>query len=334
MPEKPAPSSALYRAADRSTRRYGLRAAIFLVVALVAALGSALLLTRYVDTRTNAAKVPTESVLVAAQDLPVGTELREEQLRAVAWPASSIPEGCFKDVKELEGKLVAVRVYKGEPILSVLLAGNGDGKGLSALLPPGMRAAAVRVDDIVGVAGFIHPGDSVDVIVTMRLEGNSNVTASRVILQNIRVLAVGKDLDAQSKGSDKVVPATVATLLVTAEQSERLALAASQGKLLLTLRGAADTEVVETKGIDPNKLLVASQPAPPPPPPAPPAPPPPKQEARPRVSKVVIAPPEPPRPVVVAPPPAPAPPPERGEVVEILRGDLFERRDFKKEGKP
>jgi pilus assembly protein CpaB len=224
--------------------------------------------------------------------------------------------------------MVSVRVYKGEPILPALLVGSEAGKGLSALLPAGLRAAAVRVDDIVGVAGFIHPGDSVDVIATMRTEGGSGVLASRVILQNIRVLAVGKDLDPQQTGAEKVVPATVATLLVTAEESERLALASAQGKLLLTLRGSADTAIVDTKGVSPNALLVSAEPSPPSPPPAP-APQKPEQHVR--VARVVHA--EVPKPVVEA--VAPKPPEQKqAEVVEILRGDLFERRDFKKDAKP
>ena len=301
MPEKPDLTRVHFKAADLGSRRYGLRAALFLAVALVAAVGSALLLTRYMEVRTAASRVPTELVMVAQADIAVGTELRAEILRAVEWPAASVPEGAFKDAQALEGKMVAVRVYKGEPILAALLAGADAGKGLSALLPPGMRAAAVRVDDIVGVAGFIHPGDSVDVIVTMRAEGGSGVPAARVILQNIRVLAVGKDLDVQTKTLEKALPATVATLLVTAEQSERLALAATQGKLLLTLRGSADTEIVETKGASPSGLLAVQTPAPRP---------------APRVAPRAT--------------PAPTPPKPR-EVVEVIRGDLFERRDFQKE---
>lgn len=303
-------STALYRAADRSTRRSGVRAALFAIVALVAAVGSALLLTRYMDARTAAARVPTTQVVVAAVDLPVGTEITPEKLRVIAWPAASVPEDSFQELAGLEGKMVATRVYKGEPIMPSLLTGSDSGKGLSALLPPGYRAAAVRVDDIVGVAGFIHPGDSVDVIVTMRSEGGTGAPAARVILQNIKVLAVGKDLDTPPATVEKVVPATVATLLVDAEQSERLALAATQGKLLLTLRGATDAAFVETRGVTPSALLAAPQPVSAPPP-----------EPRTRIVQVIR--PEPPR---------PTPTPTPGQVVEILRGDVFERRDFKREG--
>jgi pilus assembly protein CpaB len=245
------------------------------------------------------ARVPTEKVVVAEVELPVGAEIRVENLRAVDWPVASRPEGCFRDPAELEGKVVSSRVYRLEPILAAKLAGNA-GAGLSAMLAPGMRAVAVRVDDVVGVAGFVHPGDSVDVIATIRSEGTSAITASKVILQNIKVLAVGKELDTKAKAPDKVVPATVATLQVDPAQSERLALAASQGKLLLTLRSASDTEVVATSGTSAATLLAL------PPPPALP---------RPRAV-------------------APAPPPKREEVVEILRGPMFERRDFQAKGKP
>jgi len=307
MADKPDLNAALHRAADRKARRTGLRAATFLAIALVAAVGSAVLLTRYMDARTAAVRVPTETVLVAAIDLPVGAEIRAEHLRAVAWPAASRPEGGFREAKDLEGKVVRVRVYKGEAILQTKLTGTESGGGLSALLPAGMRAMAVRVNDVVGVAGFVQPGDSVDVIATLRPELGQSLTSSKVILQNIKVLAVGKDLDHGGKGADKVVPATVATLMVDAEQSERLALAATQGKILLTLRSGADEGVVATKGVNSSSLLTGAEAAPPA------ASPPARPPERPRVARR-----------------EPVPPPKSGEVVEILRGDLFERRDFNK----
>jgi pilus assembly protein CpaB len=303
MKEKADLASALHKAADRGTLRSGVRAAVFFAVALVAAVGSALLLTRYMEARTAAARVPTRAVVVAEKDLPVGSELRPEQLRAIAWPQASRPEGAFEDPKALEGKMLAVRVYKGEAILPTKLAGADGGTGLSALLPPGMRAVAVRVDDVVGVAGFVHPGDSVDVIATLRTEAGSGPTfASKVILQNIKVLAVGKDLDSRSKAQEKVVQATVATLMVDAEQSERLALAASQGKLLLTLRGTADADEVATRGANASVLLARDLPVAA------------SSAGRGRAKARPAA--EPPR----------EPPPQ---VVEILRGSLFEKRTFK-----
>jgi pilus assembly protein CpaB len=300
MSDQPDLASALYKAAAPSTRRVGVRVAIFLSVSIAAAVGSALLLTRYMEARTSQVRVPMQKVVVADADLPVGTELRAENLKVIDWPATSRPEGAFQDVKELEGKVVASRVYRFEPLLPAKLAGSGKG-GLSALLPAGMRAAAVKVDDVVGVAGFVQPGDSVDVIATIRTDGGSYVTSSKVILQNVSVLAVGKELDVKSRSNEKVVPATVATLMVDAEQSERLALAAAQGKILLTLRGEADTEVVPTSGVNAAALLSL----------------PPRQQAEAK----------PPRRIVRAPQVAATEKP-RSEVVEIMRGNLYETRKF------
>jgi pilus assembly protein CpaB len=301
MTDKPSLNAVLHKAADRKTRRSAVRAALFLGLAVVAAVGSAVLLTRYMEARTAAARVPTRAVMVAAVDLPVGTELRAEHLRPVDWPVSSSPEGAFSEAPPLEGKVVSVRMVKGEPVLLVKLAGSGG--GLSALLPPGMRAAAVRVDDVVGVAGFIHPGDTVDVIATIRHEGGNN-TSSKVILQRIKVLAVGKELDQRSKSSEKVVPATVATLMVDAEESERLALAATQGKILLTLRSGADVDVVATRGVTPASLLGTSA------------------DVKPAIASPV-------RGRVARREKGSE---KSGEVVEILRGDMFEKRDFQQGG--
>jgi pilus assembly protein CpaB len=307
VPDTPDVASTLYKAAAPKARRSGLRLLVFVAISLVAAIGSALLLTRYMEARTAEARLPTRPVVIAAVDLPVGAELRPENLAVVAWPAASVPAGAFEDPKELEGKAVASRIYRAEPLLAAKLVG---GNGLSALLPAGMRAVAVRVDDVVGVAGFVQPGDSVDVIVTIRADGGM-VISSKVILQAVRVLAVGKELDTRAKG-DKVVPATVATLMVDAAQSEWLALAAAQGKILLTLRSATDTDVVATKGITPSGLLARGEGAAPTPAPLPP-----------------------PRRAIRAQRPAPAPPPSvavvekpKGDVVEILRGDVYEKRNF------
>ena len=305
MAEKPDLAEALHKAADRKGRRTAVKAAVFLALALVAAVGSAVLLTRWMEARTAAARVPTGPVLVATMDLPVGTELRPEHFKVVSWPLASRPEGTFADGKELEGKVVGLRMVKDEPFVPGKVTGDDAGAGLSALLEPGMRAAAVRVDDVVGVAGFIHPGDSVDVIATLRPEGGQAVSASKVILQDIRVLAVGKELDARPRGAEKVVTATVATLMVTPEQSERLALAATQGKILLTLRSAADREVVATKGVSPVTLVGL-------------------EPLHPAAAPAAARRPPRARPAPVAEETRPA------EVVEILRGDLFERRDFQK----
>jgi pilus assembly protein CpaB len=300
----------LRRAAERKLPRPGLRAVLFLVLAVVAAVATALLFRRYVDIRTAAAKVPTTPVVVAAVDLPPATTLRAQALEVIEWPTASVPAGVTREPATLAGRVVAVQIAKGEPILASRLAASDAGRGLSAILPEGMRAAAVRVDDVVGVAGFIHPGDSVDVIVTMKPnDGGGAPPMSKIILQNITVIAVGKEVERKDRGGDRAMPATVATLMVNSEQSEMLALAASKGQLLLTLRNGIDEEIVETRGIVPPRLLtggvvLATEV---------------KTGPKPTIRRVVRAP-EPPKP--------------EKQVVEILRGDLFERRDFEKRGQP
>jgi pilus assembly protein CpaB len=216
------------------------------------------------------------------------------------------------------GRVAITPILKGEPILEAKLASSEAGNGLAALLPEGMRAVAVRVDDVVGVAGFLHPSDNVDVIVTMkpRDDGNSP-TVSKIILQNIRVLAVGKEVTHGERNLDKSIPATVATLMVDSEQSERLALASTKGKILLSLRSRLDLADVDSDGITPPVLLAGAPVATPvasAPKPSRPA-----RASRPRRSAQ-------PRVVTAA--------PSAGEkqVVEVIRGDLFEKRDFQKEG--
>ncbi len=291
-----------------------MRALLFLAAAIVAALGTAVLLTRYMDTRIAAVRVPTAKVVVAASDLSIATTLRPELLTAVDWPLASQPEGTVRDPKELEGRVVNVTIAKGEPILRSKLASGDSGKSaLSAVLAPGMRAMSVRVDDVVGVAGFIHPGDHVDVIVTMSPEPNTSVPPlSKIILQNVKVLAVGKELESRTRDPQKPVSATVATLMVDSEQAEKLALAASKGQILLALRSSIDIDVVATTGIGPRALLASGAVAAPE-----------KIDTGRRKARKLVA--------ARSPPAQPA---RDSKMVEILRGDLFEKRDFQKDANP
>ncbi len=311
----------LKRAAERGGRRAGVRAAVFLVLAVVAAGATAIFFTRYLDARTAAVRVPTVKVVVAATDIPMATALREEVLKVVDWPTASRPDGAPSDPRQVAGRVALTTLLKGEPVLEPKLASTTAGSGLAALLPVGMRALAVRVDDVVGVAGFIHPGDHVDVLVTMKPSDGSGVPpVSKIILQGIRVLAVGKDVADVSTGRDKALPATVATLMVDSAQSEKLALAATKGSILLALRSRMDVEEVDTAGMVPPTLLAgvplekpnAARPAPPPA----------AKPARRPSRRTAVAEAKP-----AAPPPAPA---ADHHVVEILRGDLYEKRDFDK----
>jgi pilus assembly protein CpaB len=308
------------RPASPQARASGARAALFLVLAVLAALGAGLLFRAYERSSTGA-RVPTEKVVVAAVDIPLATTLKAELLATVDWPKASLPAGSSSDPRALEGKVVLAEMLKGEPVLTARLASDKAGQGLAAVLPEEMRAVSVRVDDVVGVAGFVHPGDSVDVIVTMKALETSNVPpTSKVILQNVRVLAVGKDLD-HSGDKKKPVPVTVATLMVSSPDSEKLALASTKGQILLALRSRVDVAEVETQGIVPAALLDGAGSEPPPAKSEP--------DRKPAEQK--------PRPVIARKRPAaqpvqPTAAPEHQ--VEILRGDRFETRQFKaQEGK-
>jgi len=308
----------LRRASESSARRTGVRAVAFWGVAIVAGLGAALLITRYLDRRTVSSSTPTSKIVVAAMDLPLATRLRPEQLRMADWPVTAMPPGAIRDVKEAVDHILTSRVLEGEPLLPGKLAARDAGNGLAALIPSNMRAIAVRVDDVVGVAGFIHPDDRVDVIVTIHpVKPEGSEATSKVILQNVKVLAVGKELEVNERNRNQATPATVATLLVNPEESEKLALSASEGRLMLTLRSWTDNQAVITGGMNASTLLTDSS-------------------TKPREA-VVVAPTPVRRAVRVAqaappPPAAAAPAPQaaqaRKDVVEILRGDRFEERKF------
>jgi pilus assembly protein CpaB len=291
-------------------------------VALIASGATALLLKWYIERNTQPVAAPKTRVVVAAVDLPIATTLRPEHLRLSDWPADAEPIGVLRDTKELVGRVVISKVIQGEPILAGKLASKDAGRGLAALIPEGMRGEAVRVDEVVGVAGFIHPDDRVDVIATLSTRGSTE-TISKVILQNVKVLAVGKELDASDFARNKALAVTVVTLLVTPAESEKLALTANTARLTLTLRSWTDDNAVETPGADPPTLLRGAEAMRRPPPvvPVQVAEVPTKRGKRNRNSASSELPPS--GPSVAATP--------QKEVVEILRGDRLEERKFDKE---
>jgi pilus assembly protein CpaB len=297
-------------AKDARRRKIPVRGLALLVVAIAAAVGAALLLTRYMDARVAAARVPTIKIVVAAIDIPVAVPIEPDWLKTVEWPAAARPEGAVSDVASVVKQAAIVPIHQGEAVLSSKLVVAGARSGLVTLVPPGMRAVAVKVDDVIGVAGFVHPGDRVDVIVTMKPRDDGPF-ASKIVLQNIRVLSVGKDLELRGKDAKEAKPVTVATLMVTGEDSERLALSADKGHILLALRGLGDEELADTRGVTPPVLMATGAPEPP------------KAVAaseRPRTR---------PRPRELERPPPPAAAQARDkQVVEVIRGDLFEKRAF------
>lgn len=212
------------------------------------------------------------SVALASRDLDVGEIVQEEDVQLVSWPSGTVPEGYAMTASDVVGRGVITPVRLNEPLLESKLAELGSGGGLPITIPAGMRAVSVRVDDVIGVAGFVLPSTRVDVIVTLTLP-NSDDTRGQVILQNVQAVAAGQEIQRDEDGTPMTV--TVITLLVTPDDAERLVLAASQGRIQMALRNTLDVDSTDTSGARVSALLnrprvattvrrVAPTPAPPP----------------------------------------------------------------------
>jgi pilus assembly protein CpaB len=221
-----------------------------------------LMFTQYINRIKKTlptASVDTQAVVVAAMDVPIATRLEKRHLAMTAWPKQNVPEGSFRQMNEVVGRTLRQSIVKNEPILEKRLADVKQGQGMAALLDDGLRAMAVEVNSVVGVAGFVQPGDYVDVITTMSPDdetkrdlGRKADKISKIILQNIKVLAVGEHLSTEGREPVKV---KVVTLAVTADESERLALGSLHGRILLTIRPRVDQQIEATAGVTPFMLL-------------------------------------------------------------------------------
>lgn len=194
--------------------------------------------------------IATTKVVVAARDLEVGTRLRADLLQLVDWPAGAPLKEPFADPQKLYERVVNTQVLRGEPIVATKLAALGEKGGLSAVLQEGKRAITVKVNEIVGVAGFALPGNFVDVMVNT--SDDANRSTSKIVLERILVLAVAQDLSA-NESKPRVVSAV--TLEVTPQQAEQIDLARSIGSLSLVLRSQGDKTTTETTGARKNDLL-------------------------------------------------------------------------------
>ena len=229
------------------------RAILMIIISIAIGLGAVFLATRWMTVQST---IPKNYVVVAAVDLDLGTPLTLQMLKVVDWPKDSMPVGAIDDVKKLESRVVKTSLLRGEPILQSKLAPIGATGGLSAVISKGNRAMSVRVNDVVGVAGFALPGNYVDIVVNTEDENiktaNTNRTISKIVLEHILVLAV-----AQEQGRDDTKPKVVSavTLEVTPEQAEKLDLARSVGSLSLVLRNQVDTQLVTTVGSTKKNLL-------------------------------------------------------------------------------
>jgi len=227
---------------------------IVLAGALVFALLTAVSVNRMLKRSQSAfAEQRPKKVVVAAVKLGVGTQMKGEHLSVAEWPESLIPAGAFSDPEKLVNRVTITEIFPGEPILEGRIAPEGSAAGLSAIIPPGARAMTVRVDEVIGVAGFVAPGTYVDVVATVAEGPGGQESASKVILQNVRVLASGQSTEMKKEGG--AVEVKTVTLQVTPEQAEILALASNAGKLQLVMRNMVDRETIATKGADTVSLF-------------------------------------------------------------------------------
>jgi pilus assembly protein CpaB len=231
------------------------RLLLILSLALVSAAVAGFAAFRYSSQRPVVAG-PRDSgtqIVVAARDLPVGHFLLAEDLQVIRWPSTAVPAGYVTLPSTAVGRGLIAPVRMNSPILEADLAERGSGAGMPIIFPEGMRAVSVRVDEIVGVAGFVVPRTRVDVMLTMKPPQGSEQTYTQIILQNLQVLAAGQTVQKNEKGEPMLV--SVVTLMVTPEQGEKLVLAGAQGKIQLALRNMVDVEEVRTAGIGDARLL-------------------------------------------------------------------------------
>lgn len=232
----------------RTTRTW-----LMLSVALIAGLIAVLLASQWLDAKSGSGMT---KVAVAATDISLGQRLTPELVQLVDWPSRSLPPGAFQQVDSLEGRVLKTNVLRGEPVLLAKLAPQGTQGGLSAVIGEGRRAITVRVNDVIGVAGFALPGNYVDIIVNTQRDSADNgvrdKTISKIVLERILVLAV-----AQEVGRDDTKPRVVnaVTLEVTPQQAEKIDLARSVGTLSLVLRNQIDPLAADTTGATKNSLL-------------------------------------------------------------------------------
>jgi pilus assembly protein CpaB len=240
------------------------RMRVFIVLALAIAAGGTFAFGTYrymQNVPTRAVEVPTSNVVVAAADLQLGAELKSGDLRTIQWPAGAVPQGSFSNPEELVGRGLIVPVVQNEPFLPNKLASKEAGAGLPPVIAPGYRALSVRVNDVIGVAGYVLPGTRVDVVATVNPTQQPTDITSKVILTNVLVLASGTKIERDVEGN-KPIAVTVVTLLVNPIEAERLTLASTEGKIQLALRNPMDQTAPPTSGVRPAALIGSGMAAP------------------------------------------------------------------------
>jgi pilus assembly protein CpaB len=224
------------------------RGLIFLGFAVAMGIVAAWLTQRLVSTSSPEMSLETTPVVVLRTDVPVATSLTLDQLQTTDWPSDHVPRGALRSTDQAVGRVVRRPVAAGEPVLEMALFDTGTSGGLPAMITSGHRAVTVKVDNVIGVAGFVTPGAHVDVLATIRrIDLESAPPYSKVILQNIKVLAVDQKLEEAKTGDPEIV--SVVTLEVDPVQAEHLIYAAHEGRLQLAMRSPDDQQDVRTRSI-------------------------------------------------------------------------------------
>lgn len=226
-------------------RRVMLVLALAMMSGLVAAYSALRFLQQRPDVVAMSPTTTTNQVVVAARDLDVGSIIKPEDLSTIAWPGEGVPQGYLSSIEDVTERGLIVAVNANEPILAAKLADRGVGGGLPIMIPSGMRALSIKVDEIVGVAGFVTPQTRVDVLLTVSLPG-AREPDTKVIMQNVLTLAAGQTIQRDEEGKPLIV--SVVTVLVTPDEAEALASASGQGRIQLALRSWLDVDEVETTG--------------------------------------------------------------------------------------
>jgi len=216
------------------------RTRLLMIGALALALGAfvSLLVYKNMQGKGPSSNEPGADVVVAQDEIQVGARVEDHNVRIARFPASGLPPGAYSKKSQVLGRGVIIPISKGEFILPSKLAPENAGSGLPSLIPPGMRAVSVRVNEVVSVAGFVGPGTRVDVLLTGTPNGSTE-NQTTTVLQNVAVIASGHTLERSASGEAQNTP--VITLLASPEDAERLTLASSEGKIQLSLRNPLDT---------------------------------------------------------------------------------------------
>jgi pilus assembly protein CpaB len=240
------------------------RTTIFFALAILFGIAAATLAQRMLSQPASPAPqaaIETKTVIVARLEVNKGSALTSSHLDTVEWPVNLVPKGTFSGKDAVEGRVLRHSLAAGEPIFELALLPKGSDAGLVSVISHNLRAVSVKVDAIIGVAGFVTPGSRVDVLATFRQSGSdSKNSISKVILQNVPVLAIDQKMEEVKNGEPELV--SVVTLEVSPEQAEELTYSAHEGRLQLALRSPADSDIATTHGVSASDLMPRKKTAP------------------------------------------------------------------------